>query len=275
MTEALSLRENVSPTISRRERGAWRQYTALLHNQMRFMWADKEGVVLMLVVPIISIAFSQKLFEPLVHLEGYPHATGSIQSVPGLGIFFLLYLPTMLSVSMFREHIWNTWSRLRVLSVSKGTLLAGQVSAWAFVGLVQQALIVGSGLLFFGLPGGTRLLLISVPGVLLIGCCSAIGVILYSLCRDIAQISGFASIMSLVMGGTAGALVPLSVLPRFVGWIGRLYPPYWALRAYHYSILGGNMNRNFVLPVVVLLCYFTALLIAAVTWFKRDMRKLV
>lgn len=269
----LSVSNDVVAIVGSRRRGFIRQYRALVAHQLWFMWRSKEPLILIFVVPIIAIALTKRLFAPLLHIEGHVSANGTEQSVPGMAIFFCLYLPTFLSISMYKEHVWGTWSRLRALAASNSVFVLGQVSPWIAVALLQQMIILVAGIFVFGMSGGERVWLAGIPCVLYILCCAAIGLLLYVLCNDISRIAGLANIIALVMGGTAGILVPLAALPTFVGWVGRLFPPYWAFRAYQYTIFGGNSLRNFVFPVFILVGYATLLIVAAWSALSRNRQR--
>jgi ABC-2 type transport system permease protein len=68
-----------------------------------------------------------------------------------------------------------------------------------------------------------------------------------------------------------GLLVPLSILPAFVGWIGWFLGPYWGFRAIKEAALGSSPWPPIGMCFVVSAAYF-AVGTVCLQWFVRVAR---
>jgi ABC-2 type transport system permease protein len=105
---------------------------------------DRRTVALIIVVPLVLLTLLKLL------LEG-DEATFQRVGPPLLGIFPLVVMFLVTSVTMLRERTSGTLERLMTLPLSRGDLVAGYAFAFALVAAVQGVLASAFALLALGL----------------------------------------------------------------------------------------------------------------------------
>src|SRR4051812_3749947 len=99
--------------MEKEERRMLRDIASLARLNVRIMLRDRAPLILIVVLPLLLIAFIKPLVEPALRAEGVKDGTGAEQAVPGMAVMFLFFLVTFLGYALFQEHAWRTWDRLR------------------------------------------------------------------------------------------------------------------------------------------------------------------
>ena len=123
---------------------------------LRQLSHDRRTVAMLLVVPVVLMALLRWLYDA---------QPGTFDRVgPALvGIFPLVVLFLVTSITMLRERTSGTLERLMTLPLAKLDLLAGYGLAFALVGAVQAGVTAGVSLAFLGLDvAGSAWLLVGV-----------------------------------------------------------------------------------------------------------------
>jgi ABC-2 type transport system permease protein len=105
---------------------------------------DLRTVALLLVVPCVLLTLLKYLFED------QPQTFNRI-GVPLVGLFPLLQMFIVTSVTMLRERTSGTLERLMASPLAKLDLLAGYAAAFALVGIAQASLVATYALAGLGL----------------------------------------------------------------------------------------------------------------------------
>ncbi len=226
---------------------------AIVRHDLRILKRDPAFLAIMILMPLVMMMFLKSTFRLTLRAAGYANATGAEQIVPGGIVMFSTFLMGNLAFSVFREHGYGTWDRLRASPTSTSELLLGKSIVPLLTLAVQSIVLFGFGVTVFGLK-----IRGSMVGVVMVAvahwiCLTAIGLFLLAICRTIQQVNAAANVGAMFLSGLGGAFTPLSGLP---GWARRIAPGtphYWAMRGFRSMILDGRGASAALLPVGVLL----------------------
>ena len=241
-------------------------------HELRLMRRNIEATVALLVMPLVVLIIFTPLLSPLVR-ERDLGETGAVLSVPGLLVTFGFVAVGFVAGSVFREHGWGTWTRLRTVGAPGWSVIVGKVAPHTLLLLAQAAVLLTVGGVFFDLPVLDAPLALFVLTVVWAFCLVGLAATLVSVARDVQQVYLFINVGSLVLSGLGGALVPLELFPAPLRAVARVLPTYWSVRAYR-DLLGGDAGLGTItLPVVVLLGMTVAFFAIAVWRFRFDDEK--
>ena len=201
--------------MSRRRTGA------ILIHELRLLTRDPLPIMILVVFPLLLIAFLKPMFALALTTHGYAGANGAEQVVPGEAVINGFYIVGMTSFAFFVEHGWNTWDRLRSSDATSLEIVAGKALPFVATSALQFLVIFAIGVPLFHLHShGPLIALVPLVSAFAI-CLVTLGVMITSLCHTIQQVSAFAFGGLVLFGALGGALVPLEVLP---GWAHAVAP---------------------------------------------------
>jgi len=229
-----------------------RRVEAILSHEFKLLSRDPLPIMILVVFPLILIAFLKPLFALALRTHGYAGANGAEQVVPGEAVINGFYIVGMTSFAFFVEYGWNTWDRLRASDATSLEIIIGKALPFLAVSVSQFLLIFAIGVPLFRLHSRGPLSALVPLVVMFAICLVALGIVVTSLCHTIAQVSAFAFGGLVLFGALGGALVPLEVLPGWAHAVAPVTPTYWAMRGFGSVILGGHGWRSVVLPCTVL-----------------------
>jgi ABC-2 type transport system permease protein len=247
---------------------------AIVRQDLRVLRSDPVFLIVIIVMPLVVMAFLKPAFRGVLVLDGVEGATGAEQVVPGTSVIFALFLVGNLGFAVFREHGWNTWERLRASRASTVQVMVGKsVVPFLSIGF-QQVILLGVGSIVFDLNvrgSGWALAAVAVAFALsLLG----LSYVLLAFCRTVMQLNGISQIGTMVMAGLGGALAPASSLPGWAQAIAPLFPSYWAMRGYRSTILDGGGFSAVALPCAVLVGFAVAYSLVAWHRFRFEETKI-
>ena len=177
--------------------------------------ADPSFLIIMVLMPLVAMAFLKGAFAPAMAQLGVPNANGSEQVVPGTAVTFSFFLVGNVGFVIFREHGWHTWVRLRASPASTSEILAGKILTPVLSSVLQLTVLFGVGAPLYGLTvQGSVWALIPVSLALAV-CLTMLGLALAAVCRTVMQLNSIVNVGTILMGGLGGALTPLATLPGF------------------------------------------------------------
>jgi ABC-2 type transport system permease protein len=185
---------------------------------------DPRTLAQMFVVPIVLLGLLKLLLaddEPTFQRVG----------APLLGIFPLVVMFLVTSVTMLRERTIGTLERLMTLPLRRGDLVAGYALAFALVAAVQAALASAFALIVLGLEvegSAAALIAIAILNALL-GMASGLG--LSSFATTEFQAVQFMPAFILPQFLLCGLLVPLEAMDDALRAIAELLPMTYAYEA--------------------------------------------
>jgi ABC-2 type transport system permease protein len=229
-----------------------RRLEVILAHEVRLATRDPVPVLVLILFPIITMAFLKPAFRPALVQSGHPHANGAEQVVPGQATLSAFFVVSLITVSFFAEYAWATWDRLRASAASSLEIVLGKAIPRVVMTIAQFAVIMTTGIVFFGLDiRGSALAL--VPLVVTFAVCLVLlGVAVTAVCHTAQQAQAFAVVGMVLFGAIGGALVPFSVLPHWARVVAPVTPTYWAMRGFTSVILDGRGLGGVEAPIAAL-----------------------
>jgi ABC-2 type transport system permease protein len=234
----------------------------ILAHELRLARRDPLPAMVLIVFPIITMAFLKPAFRPALVLAGHPHANGAEQVVPGQAALSAFFLVSLIAFGFFSEHFWGTWDRLRASPATSLEIVVGKALPRVAIGVAQFLVILTAGVVVFDLRVRGNVIAFAPLVVAFSICLVMLGVAVTAVCRTAQQANAFGVVGMVVFGAIGGALVPLSVLPAWARTIAPVTPTYWAMRGFRSVILDAQGFGGIALPTGVLLAM--TLLFAAV-----------
>jgi ABC-2 type transport system permease protein len=245
----------------------------ILGHELRLARRDPVTVMVLVVFPIITMAFVKPAFRAALQQSGYPHANGSEQVVPGQAVMSAFFIVSVTTFAFFSEYAYRTWDRLRASPASSIEIVVGKATPRIAMVVAQLLVVLGAGVLLFDLhfrgDAIALLPLILVFAVTLV----LLGVAITSLAHSAQQASAIAFVGMVLFGAIGGALVPLSVLPHWAKPFAPVTPTYWAMRGFNSVILDGRGWGAMVAPVAALAAMSLAFTAVALRKLRFDADK--
>ena len=154
----------------------------------------------------------------------------------------------------------------RTLAAPRGlpVYLGGLGLSRIAIALLQAAILIGMGILSFGINFGDPLAW--VPLVLIYGViCSAAGMLLGGLCRTTGQAVAIAVPLGIVLGMLGGTMWPLSVVGPTMRFAGHFTPQAWAMDAWN-LIMNDGVGFTGVTRQLGVLTLFAVVLTLLAGW---------
>jgi ABC-2 type transport system permease protein len=251
-----------------------RRVGVIVTHELRIARRDPLSLMVLIVFPVITIAFLKPAFRPVLVQSGYPHANGAEQVVPGQAAMAAFFLVALVTFAFFSEHGWNTWDRLRASQATSLEIVLGKAFPRVATGVVQLVVLLAAGVLVFGLHIRGNALALAPLMIAFCVCLVLLGVCVTALCRTAQQANSFAYLGMVLFGAIGGAFVPFSLLPVWAQTIAPVTPTYWAMRGMRSVILDGRGITGVVLPAAVLLAMGAVFTVVALRRLRFDETKL-
>lgn len=206
---------------------------AITKVQLRIIRNDPWFLVIMFGMPLVVMPLFGKTMGLSLQASGFADATGAEQVVPGQVVLFGFFVGGSVGFTVFREHGWKTWDRLRASAAPSVALLGGFGLPWVLILLLWQTALFAAGSLVLGLDlngGSPFALLLMLFGYAL--CVVSLILLMTATFRTVNQLSAFQNVGAMVFGGLGGALVPLEQLPGWAQTIAPITPAYWAMQGH-------------------------------------------
>ena len=230
-----------------------RRTSAILFHELRLLTRDPLPVMILVVFPLLLMAFLKPMFALALSTHGYPGANGAEQVVPGEAVINGFYIVGMTSFAFFVEYGWNTWDRLRASDATSPEIIIGKALPFVAVSIGQFLVIFAIGIPLFHLHShGPLPALIPLVATFAL-CLVTLGVMITSVCHTVQQVSALAFGGLVLFGALGGALVPLEVLPGWAHAAAPATPTYWVMRGFGSVILTGHSFSAIVLPCSILI----------------------
>jgi ABC-2 type transport system permease protein len=238
--------------------------------QLRILRSDPWFLLIMFLMPLAIMPLFLKTMGLSLNSSGYANATGAEQVVPGQAVVFGFFVAGSMGFSVFREHGWHTWNRLRASAAGPKSLLLGFAAPWILIHIVYQALLIVAGSLFTGFD----LKVLYLVDLLVLGAYS-VAVIMFvlfavSVLSSVHQVSAVVNLGAMVLGGLGGALVPLDQLPGWAQAIAPFTPTYWAMQGHNAVFLEGEGLSGVIKPVAIMLGIGVAFAFLGINRFRSD-----
>ena len=229
-----------------------RRVGVILAHEGRLIRRDPFPIMVLVVFPIIDIAFLKAAFRPALVQAGHPHANGAEQVVPGQAAMMAFFVVSLVTFAFFSEFTWSTWDRLRASPARSIEIVLGKAIPRVVMVLAQFVVVFLAGIVIFQLHiRGSVFALVPLVASFSV-CLVLLGVAVTAFCRTAQQAGSFATAGMVLFGAIGGALVPLSVLPNWARTVAPVIPTYWVMRGFRSVILDGQGLGAVMAPVAVL-----------------------
>jgi ABC-2 type transport system permease protein len=226
-----------------------RRLAVILGHEWRLATRDPLPIMVLVVFPIITMAFLKPAFRAALEQGGFPHANGAEQVVPGQAVMGAFFVVSLTTFAFFSEFGWMTWDRLRASPASSLEIVIGKSIPRVVMVLAQFVIVIGSGVVVFGLHiRGNALALVPLVFAFSISLV-LLGVAVTAVCRTLQQANAFAFVGMVLFGAIGGALVPYSVLPQWAKTVAPATPTYWAMRGFRSVVLDGRGMGAMAAPI--------------------------
>lgn len=247
---------------------------AVAVHQLRILKRDPAFLVIVMLMPLAIMPLMREALGLSLVAAGFGDADGAEQVVPGQIVLFGFFVAGSVAFSIFREHGWFTWDRLRASAAAPWSLLTGFALPWVVIHVFFQIVLLFAGALFFGLrlDGGSPFAL----ALVILGfavCTVAIVLLAAATFRTINQVQALVNVGAMVFGGIGGALVPREQLPGWAQAIAPITPHYWAMEGNRAVFLEQGGVSDTIGPALVLLGMGLLASALAVVRFRADETK--
>ena len=211
---------------------------------LRQLRRDPRTIALLVVVPCALVFLVDQLFadRPAVFQQ---------VGVPLLGLFPLVSMFLVTSITMLRERTSGTLERLLTLPLEKLDLLLGYGIAFASVAVVQATIVslVGFGLLDLTVVNSKLLVISLAVANAVLG--MALGLFLSAFARTEFQAVQFMPAFILPQILLCGLLVPREKMAEWLQWVSALMPFTYAYDALSRAATDPSLGAAFWVDVLV------------------------
>jgi ABC-2 type transport system permease protein len=212
------------------------------------------------------------LFEVRAHARYNPAGTTSLNIVPGLvGTILTMTMLIFTALSVTREIERGTMEALLSMPITPIEIMVGKIVPYILVGFIQAALIVGVGIVLFGIPVLGSLGLLAALSTLFITTNLAIGYTFSTLAQNQLQAMQMTMMFFLPNILLSGFMFPFAGMPVWAQWIGEGLPLTHFLRIVRAIMLKGSTLGDLQYDMLWLTGLTLFAMMIAVTRFRRTL----
>ena len=157
----------------------------------------------------------QPLFEIRTHARYNPAAVTALNIVPGLlGTILTLTMLIFTALSVTREIERGTMENLLAMPITPLEIMLGKIAPYVLVGFLQAALIIGAGVLMFGVPIVGNLFVLAALSTLFIATNLSFGYTFSTLAQNQLQAVQMSMMFFLPNMLLSGFIFPFLGMPR-------------------------------------------------------------
>ena len=212
------------------------------------------------------------LFEFRTHARYNPAASTSLNIVPGLvGIILTMTLLVFPALSVTREIERGTMENLLAMPITPVEVMMGKIAPYVIVGFVQATLIIGVGVVLFGVPIFGSLPLLAFLSTLFIATNLAVGYTISTVAQTQLQAMQMSMMLLLPSMLLSGFMFPFAGMPVWARWIGECMPLTHYLRIVRSIMLKGSTLLELKYDALALGGLMLVVMVIAVTRFRRTL----
>jgi ABC-2 type transport system permease protein len=175
------------------------------------------------------------------------------------------------ALSVTREIERGTMESLLAMPITPIEIMLGKIVPYIVVGFVQAALIIGIGIVLFGVPLIGNLALLAALSTLFISTNLAIGYTFSTLAQNQLQAMQMSMMFFLPNILLSGFMFPFAGMPRWAQWIGETLPLTHYLRIVRAIMLKGSTLADLRFDTLALTGLMLIAMTVAVTRFRRTL----
>ncbi len=214
----------------------------------------------------------QPPFEIRAHDRYNPAASTPLNIVPGLlGTILTLTMLIFTALSVTREVERGTMESLLAMPITPLEIMLGKIAPYVLVGCVQAALIVGAGVLMFGVPIVGNLGLLAALTTLFIATNLSFGYTFSTLAQNQLQAVQMSMMFFLPNMLLSGFIFPFLGMPGWAQAIGEWLPLTHFIRIVRAIMLKGSTLGQLQYDTLALAGLMAFAMTVAVTRFRRTL----
>ena len=211
-------------------------------------------------------------FEIRAHARYNPAGSSRLNIVPGLvGTILTMTMLIFTALSVTREIERGTMESLLSMPIKPVEVMFGKIIPYVIVGFVQATLIVGIGVLLFGVPILGSLLTLALLSTLFITTNLAIGYTFSTIVQNQLQAMQLSMMFFLPSILLSGFMFPFAGMPGWAQYIGECLPLTHYVRIVRAIMLKGATIQNLQYDTIALIALMLLAMTIAVTRFRRTL----
>jgi ABC-2 type transport system permease protein len=211
-------------------------------------------------------------FEIRAHARYNPAASSRLNIVPGLvGTILTMTMLIFTALSVTREIERGTMENLLSMPITPVEVMLGKIVPYVLVGFIQAILIIGIGVLLFGVPVRGSLVLLALLSTLFITTNLSIGYTFSTIAQNQLQAMQMSIMFFLPSILLSGFMFPFMGMPVWAQYIGEGLPLTHYLRIVRAIMLKGAALPNLQYDALALLAVMLLAMTIAVLRFRRTL----
>jgi ABC-2 type transport system permease protein len=211
-------------------------------------------------------------FEIRAHARYNPAASSRLNIVPGLvGTILTMTMLIFTALSVTREIERGTMESLLSMPIKPIEVMFGKIVPYVLVGFIQAALIIGIGVLMFGVPILGNVLMLALLSTLFITTNLSIGYTFSTIVQNQLQAMQLSMMFFLPSILLSGFMFPFAGMPVWAQYLGEGLPLTHYLRIVRAIMLKGATLSNLQYDTIALAALMLVAMTIAVTRFRRTL----
>jgi ABC-2 type transport system permease protein len=211
-------------------------------------------------------------FEIRAHARYNPAGSSRLNIVPGLvGTILTMTMLIFTALSVTREVERGTMESLLSMPIKPVEIMFGKIIPYVLVGFIQASLIVGIGVLLFGVPVRGNLMLLALLSTLFITTNLSIGYTFSTIVQNQLQAMQLSMMFFLPSILLSGFMFPFAGMPVWAQYLGEGLPLTHYVRIVRAIMLKGATLANLQYDTIALLALMLLAMTIAVTRFRRTL----
>jgi ABC-2 type transport system permease protein len=236
---------------------------------MRQIAGDHRSVAMIIVVPSAIITLMYFMLQDAPHRPGSPSPFNNACLIL-LGIFPLIVMFLITSITMQRERVSGTLERILTTPLRRLDLLAGYGTAFSIAAAAQATLACLISFWLLGLDTAGNPLWVFIIAIINAILGVGLGLLCSAFARTEFQAVQFMPVVIAPQLLLCGIIVPRSVMPEWLQWISNALPASYALEALQQVGAHPDLTATAVRDIAVVIAFaVVALCLAAATLRRR------
>ena len=211
-------------------------------------------------------------FEIRAHARYNPAAESRLNIVPGLvGTILTMTMLIFTALSVTREIERGTMESLLSMPIRPVEVMFGKIIPYVMVGFIQASLIVGIGVLLFGVPILGSVVLLAALTTLFITTNLSIGYTFSTIVQNQLQAMQMSMMFFLPSILLSGFMFPFAGMPVWAQYLGEGLPLTHYIRIVRAIMLKGAAPSNLQYDTIALIALMLIAMTIAVTRFRRTL----
>src|SRR5262249_48890776 len=206
------------------------------------------------------------------HPRYNPAGVTQLNIVPGLvGTILTMTMLIFTALSVTREIERGTMENLLSMPISPIEIMLGKIVPYIMVGFVQAAVIIGIGVVLFGVPIIGSLGMLAVMSILFVATNLSIGYTFSTVAQNQLQSMQMALMFFLPNILLSGFLFPFAGMPIWAQWFGETLPLTHYMRIVRSIMLKGSNLSDLPYDAIAMFVLMMIAMAIAVTRFRRTL----